>query len=96
MSQIDYELVYKLRRFRTNSLQNLIIRYENKARDEAVKEFDKYANAIKAAIGTDDFEVTNVACLADGIVGHVYTPGSGPKGAGKRKCIYCGCDDFDD
>jgi hypothetical protein len=94
---IDYKLVYevRMRGFNTNEKRNLQIQYENKARAEADKVHQKYLDFLTNALGTDDFEVTNEMCMADGIIGHVFTPGSGEKGLGRRKCVFCGCDDFD-
>ena len=93
---INFEMVYKLRPAQTASLNNLKVRYRNEAEARAQKDFDKYTAAITKALGHDDFEVTNICCIADGIMNHVYSPTNGvPTGLGKRKCIYCQCDDFD-
>lgn len=94
--QYNYELIYKARKggYRTDSRSNLQIQFENMARAEANKLHDKYLAFLEKALGHKDFEVTNVSCLADGIIGHVYV-GKAPKGTGQRKCCFCGCDDFD-
>lgn len=91
----NYELIYKLRKFNTTSLQNIEIELKNKAIDEARKIHKQYTDAIEDELGTDNFEVSSVACMADGIMSHVYTPADVPSGLGKKRCIYCGCDDFD-
>jgi hypothetical protein len=96
----NYELIYKIRAggYNTNSAQNLRIQYANKAREEADKVHTKYLEALTLLLGHDRFEVTNVACMADGIIGHVYTwdEGINPRpSSGHKKCVFCGCDDFD-
>ena len=96
MMEMNYKLIYKVRKgqFKTDSASNLRVQYENKARAEAEKEHKKYLDFIEKELGNTEFEVTNISCMADGVIGHVYA-GSTQKGHGKRNCIYCGCDDFD-
>lgn len=98
MDKLNYELIYKVRKnnFRTDSKSNLRIQFENKAREEADKLHQAYFDFLKKELKTDQLEVTNIMCLADGIIGHVYKGDLTHKGFGKRKCIFCGCDDFDD
>lgn len=95
--KIDYQLVYHLRDYKTSSLSNLEVSYCNEAKEKARKEHNDYLEAICRHTGHEkkDLEVTNIMCMAKGILSHVYAPG-GPKGVGKRKCIFCGSDDFDD
>lgn len=96
--KINYELVYRMRKYETSSLQNLVARYQNKARQEAEAVHEKYLRALQASLGHDRIDVTNALCMADGISGHVYTwdEGTSPAtGIGKRWCVFCGCDDFD-
>lgn len=95
MQMINFELVYKLRRFNTNSLQNITVQLKNEAEKQANKIHEEYRTAIAKAINTDDFEVSNVCCMAEGISSHVYFPAK-PENIGKRKCIFCDCDDFPD
>lgn len=106
MSEKNYKLIYEVREafqpWETSCLSNLEITAANKARDEAKGVHQRYVDFLTKKLGHDDFEVTNEVCLTDGIIGHVYTPKGGdgplscpPRGLGKRKCIFCGCDDFD-
>lgn len=95
MNSINFELVYKLRRYNTNSLQNITVQLKNDAIDKANQIHEEYRKAIAKAINTEDFEVSNVCCMADGISSHVYRPAK-PENIGKRKCIFCDCDDFPD
>jgi len=96
MSTINYELVYKVRRkgLKTDSHQNLRVGYANKAYAEADKVHQAYLEFLSKELGHTDFEVTSEACMADGIIGHVFV-GTAQKGMGKRKCCFCGLDDFD-
>lgn len=95
--KINHELVYKTRKtgLPTDSLSNLQIQASNEARRKAGQRHESYLNFLRRELGTDDFEVTNEVCMAEGIIGHVYV-GGGPKGLGKRKCCFCGCGDFND
>lgn len=97
--KLNYELIYKVRKagVRTDALSNLVTQYQNDARRKAEKEHAEYRKLIEGLTGRDDFEVTNIVCMAEGIAGHVYSPNAGvPKGVGKRVCLFCGLDDFDD
>lgn len=98
MTDPNYKLIYEVRKrgLQAGSLDNLRIQYENAARAKADAEHGEMRSAIAELFGSDDLEFTNICCLADGIEGHVYHPASARKGLGKRKCIFCGCDDFDD
>jgi hypothetical protein len=96
---MNYELIYKVRkaRLRTDSFENLRNQLRFKADEEAAKLHNQYQDFLKKNLpeGTN-FEVTNIACNADGIIGCVYTwKGDAPEGLGKRVCCFCGCDDFD-
>lgn len=97
--KLNYELIYKVRKggYKTDSQSNLRVQFQNKARDEADKLYAAYVAFLKKEIGHDRFEVTNIACMADGVCGHVYVDDypSAPRNIGKRKCAFCGCDDFD-
>jgi hypothetical protein len=97
---INYELVYKVRKagLNTNSPSNIEVQLISTAKQQAAKIHQEYADFLSASLepGTK-FEFTNIACMADGILGHVYTwKGDAPRGVGKRVCCFCGCDDFDD
>ena len=94
---MNYELIYKVRKsgHPTDSHSNLRVQFENVARDKADAAHKGYLDFLTAELGHSDFEVTNVYCNADGVLGHVYA-GSDIKGVGKRKCVFCGCDDFND
>lgn len=96
--KLNYELIYKLRNHRTDSLDNLSIQYANEGRARAEREHNTYLAAIKEELGHERFEVSSYACVASGILNHVYTwdGETPPRGLGKRVCIYCGLDDFDD
>lgn len=93
---MNYELIYKVRKgnYKTDCLSNLEVGYCNKARAEAKATHEKYRAFLIRELKTEDFEVTNVACMADGVAGHVYIGGTS-RGHGKRNCAFCGCDDFD-
>jgi hypothetical protein len=94
----NYKLIYDVRRagVSTSSEHNLIATYQFRARTEALKEHQKYIDLLTQLLGHKDFEITNIACMADGIAGHVYSPVEGvPDGVGKKVCVFCGCDDFD-
>lgn len=98
---LNYELIYKVRHagVDTSEPRNLEIRYANKAREEAKIVHKKYTDLLKQILGHERFEVTNVACNADAIAGHVYTwdgPNTPQRGVGKKHCVFCGCDDGDD
>ena len=93
---INCKAVYKVRNqgLNTDSLSNLQVRYRQDSDRKAKEVHEKYTDFLKKEIGHECFEVTNIACMADGIIGHVYV-GSGPKNSGNRKCFFCGLDDFD-
>lgn len=103
MADKNYELIYKMREFNTNNLQNIQVNLRNKADKEAAEIHKKYANALTRELGHSDFIVDTTSCIAKGIANHVYVRkdasigsfASTPKGVGKLVCIYCGCDDFD-
>lgn len=98
---MDYKLIYEVKKANLNTQckSNLRIQYENKAREEADKIHQQYLDFLNVKLGHNRIEVTNTACMANGIISHVYTWDEGitkPKdGLGKKKCIFCGCDDFD-
>lgn len=97
---MNYELIYKVRKnnFKTDSRSNLRAQFENTARAEANKLHEQYLAFLQKEIGHNRFEVTNISCMSDGITGHVYVWDKEPiiRGLGKGKCLFCGCDDFDD
>lgn len=90
---VNYERVYKARKF-IEAIQEKqsLVREANRALDKAE---ENYRDFIKIIVGSADFQITNILCIADGIPEHVFSPYSGPRGIGKRICIFCGCDDFD-
>lgn len=99
---IDYKLVYKVRGagVSTEDLGNLQTRFRREADERANSIHKTYTDLLTQHLGHSDFEVTNIACMADGILGHVYVrkpehQGSRMKGAGHRVCVFCGLDDFD-
>lgn len=99
--KINYELVYKLRKFNTDSLSNIQSRLRSKADEEAAKIHKQYTDALRQLLGHEHFEISHYSCLADQIAVHVFVSDNPEnptpiKGIGKRVCIYCGCDDFDD
>lgn len=88
----------KMRKFNTNERGNLRLQYAREAHQRADEEHDKYLAALRAELGHDRFQVTNIFCVVEGILGHVYawdTKWQPMSGAGMRKCIYCGCDDHE-
>jgi len=93
--ELNYELIYKTREgnFPTDSRRNLQIGYENAARAQADKLHDEYLDFLKRELKTDQFEVSDVACMADGILSHVYVGNQTSKGIGDRRCCFCGCID---
>jgi glutathione S-transferase len=101
---LNYELIYKVRKsgVNTQERENLRISYANAARAKADIEYQKYLDLLEELLGHTRIAVTNEMCLADGITGHVFTweekfgEGGPDKGLGKRHCVFCGCDDFDD
>ena len=97
----NYKLIYEVRKlgFNTNSLSNIQVGLRNEAYKKALDTHEQYMSFLRKKIGHANFEVTNVACLADGIAGHVYAaddPHEPRRGLGKRHCVFCGCDDFND
>jgi hypothetical protein len=99
--KLNYKLIYQVRRagVKTDTLSNLTVRHRAKADEAAKAEHKKYTDLLTKLLGHNRFEVTNCGCMADGVCGHVYSWGGATtpvKGLGKRFCIYCGCDDFDD
>jgi hypothetical protein len=97
---MNYELIYRVRaaKVSTESLTNLENQLKNKAVAEARKVHQQYLDFLSRNLGPNvNFQVTNIACMADGVIGHVYTwEGATVRGVGKRVCCFCGCDDFDD
>lgn len=88
----------KKARLETDSLQNLIIQYTNEAEGKARVAHKRYIDFLTKHLGHTRFEVTNVYCNNKDVLGHVYTwPRFAPpkSGLGLKKCIFCGCDDFD-
>ena len=50
-----------------------------------------------AAAPVGDLEQTNIACMARGVLSHVFRGSRGAAtGVGHRRCIFCGADDFSD
>lgn len=97
--KLNYKLIYQMRHYRMESLSNREVSYINEAKEKARKEHDKVIDALADALGHTDFEFSSVICMAEGVGCHVYTPKTNedvPSGVGKRKCVFCGLDDFDD
>ena len=103
MAGKNYELIYKMRKLNTNSLSNIRVALRNQADVEASRIHGLYLEALIKELGHANFEVSDVSCIADGIMNHVYVCTKEgdtdihlvPRGSGRRICVYCGCDDFD-
>lgn len=97
-TSLNYKLIYEARArgLTAGSETNAIIGAENDARAKAQKLHKQMRDNIAKLFGSDDLDFSNIACMADGIRGHVYHPNDGiERNLGKRVCIFCGCDDFD-
>lgn len=100
MGEKNYKLIYDLRHqgLKVESLANLQVQFRNEADAKAREEFKKLTDFLEKHLGHDRFEVTNICCMADGVLSHVYTwdeKTKPPADVGKKRCVFCGCDDFD-
>lgn len=98
MDNKNYKLIYELRGYNTGSLANVQAQQRYKADLEADKIHKLYVKALAEALGHENYEISDLACMADGIQNHVYAAPDGSKveaGRGLRVCVFCGCDDCD-
>lgn len=94
---INYELLYRLRErgIRPATLRSLEAQYELEARAKAKAEHQKFLDFIKEAANGKDFEISSEVCMAHGAGTHIWVGPQSNPGAGHRKCLFCGNDDFD-
>jgi len=97
---INYKMIYQMRQagLQMDTLNNLRNHHRAKADKAAEEEFAKIKAFIQKNLPVGaEFEVSNEACIAHGVLSHVWTwVGSVQKGYGKRACCFCGCRDSDD
>ena len=95
MIEKNYKLIYEMRSYQSAvyEAQRGVHAAEQKVRDAQVAFWDALDKKLGAKTNRDERNVS--CCMADGISRHVYMPNVTP-GVGKRHCVFCGLDDFDD
>lgn len=97
---MNYELIYKARKagMKAESPSNIKVGFIQEAEKKAAAAIKIQDEWLKRNLPKDtEFEISSYVCMADGVINHVFCwQGNAPKGAGKRVCCFCGCDDFDD
>ncbi|CAH1656754.1 conserved hypothetical protein [Hyphomicrobiales bacterium] len=92
MANIDYKLVYEAKAPLDRLLQaRRSAASAALAADEALVNWKKSVAKL-CGCALDELQFSNVACLANGMIHHVYR-GKGQQSVGKYVCVFCGCDD---
>ena len=98
MIEKNYKLIYEMRPYleAVRSAMRAVREAEQKVDDAKAAYWDGLDKKLGAK--TDRNERNISCCMADGMDRHVFMPSHEgvSRGVGKRRCVFCGIDDFDD
>lgn len=98
MATKNFELIYEMRKYH-ESVQAAEANVRSAEKELAQTRGTYRAMCAKLSkVPLDDLQFSDSGCLAHGIPSHVYhiVEKYQPHGSPKNKCIFCGCDNYED
>jgi len=95
---LNYEMIYKMRQHQERIWQKRRAVTQADADVKTAELTFRSECAKNSGIQESDLHFSSEHCRAEGIAHHVYhiRVRGAPNGSTENKCIFCGCDNFDD
>jgi hypothetical protein len=97
VTDINHKAVYECREFEAKIYSaRAEVRKAEQGVEKARTEFQSQCAKV-SGVPIESLEFSNTYCIAQGISSHVYhIKRQGQHGSPDNKCIFCGCDNYDD